>query len=209
MSKREVVLGRSNVESRRNFGADRFVRPHSAPLRCDWLARSVGAHVFFTRLGTSALHTKRFSPAGNRSQVGVAPAAPAGPSLTAQARANRHAHGKHVVKQSEFPGTKNPTEFAAKIDRVITNHTHTRTLSGGRTAYRDNQTGGHPQPEGRRPGHRFQTHRWKDLLRSPPVSQTNGSAEGNPTGYRTATHRRGTHDAEQRTQRGLSRPGPG
>jgi filamentous hemagglutinin len=52
-----------------------------------------------------------------------------------------HAYGKHVVEKGEFPDIRSPGECAAEIDRVMTNPTHTRQLSGGRTAYRDDKTG--------------------------------------------------------------------
>jgi len=52
-----------------------------------------------------------------------------------------HAFDKHVVKKCEFPGIKSPSEFAAEIDRAMTTPTHSKSLTGGRTAYWDDKTG--------------------------------------------------------------------
>jgi filamentous hemagglutinin len=70
----------------------------------------------------------------NGSRVGA-------PSKIAEDISGGHAYGKHVVKNGEFPGVKSPGEFAAEIDRVMTNPTHTKSLSKGRTAYWDDKTG--------------------------------------------------------------------
>lgn len=47
----------------------------------------------------------------------------------------RHAFRKHVVEGGEFLGVRTVEQFATVIDDVMRNATHTRVLSGGRTAY--------------------------------------------------------------------------
>lgn len=60
--------------------------------------------------------------------------------LAAEEIAGGHAYGKHVIKQGEFPGITSPKQFAGEIERIMTNPSEMRHLSGGRTAYWDNAT---------------------------------------------------------------------
>jgi filamentous hemagglutinin len=61
--------------------------------------------------------------------------------LAAEEIAGGHAYGKHVIKQGEFPGITSPKQFAEEVERVMTNASEVRNLSGGRTAFWDNSTG--------------------------------------------------------------------
>ena len=61
--------------------------------------------------------------------------------LAAEEIATGHAYGKHVVQRGEFPGVTGTKPFAAEVERVMTNASEVRPLSGGRTAYWDSSTG--------------------------------------------------------------------
>lgn len=58
--------------------------------------------------------------------------------LAAEEIAGGHAYGKHV---GEFPGITSPKQFAGEVERVMTNASDVRNLSGGRTAFWDSSTG--------------------------------------------------------------------
>jgi hypothetical protein len=62
---------------------------------------------------------------------------------TADQIANGHAFDKHVTQQGEFPGVANRQQFAAAICQAMENAKggDVRQLSGGRTAYWDNNNG--------------------------------------------------------------------
>lgn len=54
----------------------------------------------------------------------------------------KHAFGKHVIKQGEFSGIANtPAQLKQVVEKILTNPTVTKNLSGGRTAFWDNATG--------------------------------------------------------------------
>jgi hypothetical protein len=59
--------------------------------------------------------------------------------LTGEEISGGHAFQKHVIDQSEFPGITTRPQFASHIEEVVLNG-ETRTLGGGRTAYRSNGT---------------------------------------------------------------------
>ncbi len=61
--------------------------------------------------------------------------------LTSQEIAGGHAFDKHVLPHGEFPGITTREQFQQHIESVINNPTATRSLTSGRTAWWDDETG--------------------------------------------------------------------